>query len=62
MRINMNIPDELLKQIDEKATSVYMTRTAYIISAVIRQMKQDELLSNADFLKRLRQLEQDKEE
>lgn len=62
MRINMLIPDDLLKQIDEKAKKLHMSRTAFIISATMRQMQQDELLYNLpELMARLERLEQSKE-
>lgn len=58
MRVNMLIPDDLLKQIDKKAEELHMSRTAYMISATMRQMQQDELLCNLpNLIERLERLE-----
>lgn len=46
MRVNMLIPDELLKQIDEKAKSMHINRTAWVVMTLSKQLQQDYLMDN----------------
>lgn len=58
MRINMNIPDELLKKIDEKSAELYMTRTSYFIMAVTQKLQSDEVIESLPDIKNaLKQIE-----
>lgn len=41
MRVNMNIPDELVSQIDAKAKSLFVNRTAWIIMTLSQKLQQD---------------------
>lgn len=46
MRVNINIPDELLSKIDDKAKSLYVNRTAWIVTALAQKLQSDEALEN----------------
>lgn len=46
MRININLSEELLKQIDEKAKSLYISRSAYIATALVQKMQADKMMDN----------------
>lgn len=46
MRVNLNIPDDLLSQIDLKAKSLYVSRTAWIVMTLSQKLQQDELILN----------------
>lgn len=46
MRININLSEELLKQIDEKAKSLYISRSAYIATALVQKMQSDKMMDN----------------
>lgn len=43
-RINMLVPDHLLKEIDQRAKELNLTRTAFILSAISQKMQQDEMI------------------
>lgn len=43
MRININLSEELVKQIDEKAKEMYISRSAYIATALAQKMQTDAL-------------------
>lgn len=63
MRININIPDELLAQIDSKAKSLFVNRTAWIIMALSEKLKQDDaLISLPSVLEAMRSMTSDKNE
>ena len=44
MRINLNIPDELVKTIDKKAKSLNLNRTAYVVMTLSRYFQQEDLM------------------
>ena len=44
MRVNINISDDLLKQIDEKAKSLYVSRSAYITLALVQKLQSDSVI------------------
>lgn len=44
MRVNMNIPDELVALIDAKAKSLYVNRTSWIVMALAQKLRDDGLL------------------
>lgn len=46
MRININISEELLAQIDEKAKALYISRSAYIATALSQKLQSDKLMGN----------------
>ena len=41
MRTNLNVPDELLAQVDDAAKAMYMTRTAWLIMAMQQRLQTD---------------------
>lgn len=43
MRININVPDELLAQIDKKAKSLGVNRTAYMVMTLSQAIRADEV-------------------
>lgn len=46
MRININMDVELVKKIDEVASKMYVSRSAYIAFAVSQKIQQDKMLDN----------------
>jgi len=44
MRINLNIPDELVKTIDKKAKSLNLNRTAYVVMTLSKYLQQEDLM------------------
>lgn len=61
MRVNLNIPDELVAQIDAKAKSLFVNRTAWIIMALSEKLKQDDaLISLPAVLETMRSMTNDK--
>lgn len=46
MRINITMDDELLKKIDEVASKLYVSRSAYIAFAVSQKIQADKMLDN----------------
>lgn len=56
MRVNMVIPDDLLEKIDAKAKSLYVSRTAFVITTLAQKLKEDSVLEKmpdmVDIMKR----------
>lgn len=46
MRININMVEELVKKIDEIASKMYVSRSAYIAFAVSQKIQSDKMLDN----------------
>lgn len=46
MRVNINLSEDLLKQIDEKAKSLFISRSAYISTALSQKLQSDKLMDN----------------
>lgn len=46
MRVSINIDENDLKLIDEKAKSMYMSRSAFMAYCAIQKIKSDMILSN----------------
>lgn len=44
MRININVPDDLVKKVDEKAKQMFVSRSAYISMAMSQKVQSDDLL------------------
>lgn len=44
MRININMDEELVKKIDDVASKMYVSRSAYIAFAVSQKIQQDRIL------------------
>lgn len=52
MRVNMNIPDELVKHIDEQAKSLNISRSAYVVMTMSQKVQSDIILNSMPDLKR----------
>nr|CDL66267.1 unnamed protein product [uncultured bacterium] len=46
MRININISEDLLNQIDEKAKALFISRSAYIATALSQKLQNDKLMDS----------------
>lgn len=46
MRVNINLSEELLNQIDEKARALYISRSAYIATALSQKLLSDKMMDN----------------
>ena len=44
MRINMNMPEELVKKVDERAKELYLSRSAFITRAVSEKLQADDVV------------------
>lgn len=44
MRINMNMPEELVKKVDERAKELYLSRSAFITMAVSEKLQADDVV------------------
>jgi isochorismate hydrolase len=63
MRINLNIPDELVKTIDEKAKSLNLNRTAYIVMTLSTYFKQEKAMDSiSDMDKLIKEIKKLKED
>lgn len=45
MRINITLSEELVSKIDERARAMYISRSAYIASALTQKMQADDAMS-----------------
>lgn len=50
MRVNINMSEDLVQKIDEKAKALYLSRSAYISMAVSQKLQADELIQNLPVL------------
>ena len=46
MRLGINLPDELVEQIDERAKALYISRSAYIATALSKKLQSDKMMDN----------------
>ena len=46
MKITINMPDDLLKDVDERAKSMYLSRSSFINMALSQRLQQDKVLDN----------------
>lgn len=46
MRVNINMDEELVKKIDEIASKMHVSRSAYIAFAVSQKIQADKMLEN----------------
>lgn len=46
MRVNINLDEELLKQVDEEAKKMFVSRSSYIAFAVAQKINNDKMMSN----------------
>lgn len=44
MRINVNISEELCQQVDERAKAMFVSRSAYISTALAQKMQSDDAM------------------
>lgn len=44
MRINVNISEELCQQVDERAKAMFVSRSAYISTALAQKMQADDAM------------------
>ena len=44
MRININMPDDLVKKVDERAKQMFVSRSAYISMAMSQKVQSDDLM------------------
>jgi metal-responsive CopG/Arc/MetJ family transcriptional regulator len=44
MRINITISEELVRQVDERAKSLFVSRSAYISTALAQKMQADDAM------------------
>jgi len=58
MRINLNIPDELVKTIDKKAKSLNLNRTAYVVMTLSKYIQQEDLMETFPEFVRMAKAEQ----
>ena len=65
MRINITMDEELVKKIDEIASKMYVSRSAYIAFAVSQKIQADKMVDNlpelAQTMKSVVELEQAKQ-
>lgn len=50
MRVNINMSEDLVREIDKKAKALYLSRSAYISMAVSQKLQADELIKNLPIL------------
>jgi len=53
MRVNINLPEELVKIIDLKAKALYLSRSGFIASVMSQKIDADELLQRLPELQEL---------
>lgn len=46
MRLNISMDEELVRKVDEVATKMHVSRSAYIAFAVSQKMQADEMIGN----------------
>lgn len=46
MRLNITLADSLVKEIDEKAKAMYISRSAYIATALTEKLQKDKTVDN----------------
>lgn len=44
MRVNINISEELCRQVDERAKAMFVSRSAYISTALAQKMQADDAM------------------
>lgn len=45
MRVNVNLSEELVKKIDERAKAMYISRSSYIAMALATKMQAEDMMS-----------------
>ena len=51
MRVNLQMPDDLVARIDAKAKELYISRTAYMIIACTQKLDSEDMLKRLPELK-----------
>lgn len=46
MRLNINMDEDLIRKVDEAATKMHVSRSAYIAFAVSQKIQADEMINN----------------
>lgn len=46
MRLSINLPEELVEQIDERAKSLFISRSAYIATALSQKLQSDKIFDD----------------
>lgn len=58
VKTTVTLSDDLLKKVDECAKAMYLSRSAYIATALVQKMQQDVAMEAVpELLKRVRELE-----
>lgn len=58
MRININIPDDLIGQIDARAEKLFLSRSAYVSMTMAKAIQQDIVIeAMPDMLEMMKQLQ-----
>lgn len=56
MRVSIHLSDELVKQIDERAKALFISRSAYIATALSMKLQSEKLSDNIpDFIKTMKE-------
>lgn len=50
MRVNINMSEELVQEIDKRAKSLYLSRSAFISMAISQKLQSDDLVKNLPIL------------
>lgn len=53
MRLNITLADSLVKEVDEKAKVMYISRSAYIATALTEKLQKDKTMDNMPEMLRL---------
>ena len=53
MRLNITLADSLVKEVDEKAKAMYLSRSAYIAMALTEKLQKDKTMDNMPEMLRL---------
>lgn len=53
MRLNITLADSLVKEVDEKAKAMYISRSAYIATALTEKLQKDKTMDNMPEMLRL---------
>jgi len=60
MRVNLNIPDELLKTLDKKAKELNINRSAFVVMSLSQHFQQDDAMDSINKMLKLMQNKEDK--
>lgn len=51
MRVNVNLPEEIVRRADERAKELFLSRSAYITMCISRKLDEDRVLDSLPDLK-----------